>query len=239
MNDKLTLERWIADQDCSRNKDLYKTNERYKQIDFIRNHLGDVLLHKFDWHYWITINFGWKPYMDECEDVLYKLHHRIDQRILKHIKEKSVMKEDERSEWIMFPEIARHGLHYHGFLKLNTFPNIMKGYENTWEWLNTAFYQTLSNMNDMISTLGNNERLERYFALYKRSFRKNDNLKMIVYSMKQYGKNDFDRFNHTIISHMDWKPKPIYQRRTPNKISAIESRPNKITDKGTLLSFGV
>ena len=114
----------------------------------------------------------------------------------------------------------------------------MKSNIDQWEWMKNAFHQTLSKMNDMISTLGN-QKLENGFHLVKRSYRKLDSLKQILYSMKQYGREDFDRLNHTIFSKTDWKPTRIHQRRTPNKISDIPSRTNKITDKGNLLSFGV
>ena len=126
------------------------------------------------------------------------------------------MTPDERSVWILFPEIGSQGLHYHGFLKLNSKPNITgKGYSNEWDWMRSALRQNLDKLSSSITTLRGNEKLD--FKLYNRSYRNLDN-----------GKNDFDRFNSTIISPDDWKPiLPIYQRRTPNKIDELPLRPNK------------
>ena len=222
----MELEQFLHDQENSRNKHL-KTGSRYKQNNNIRQYLASVILQKFEWNYWVTFTFGFRPHLDEVEDVLYKLWNRVDHRILKHTKTKSLMTPDERSVWILFPEIGSQGLHYHGFLKLNSKPNITgKGYSNEWDWMRSALRQNLDKLSPSITTLRGNEKLD--FKLYNRSYRNLDNVKMIIYSMKQYGKNDFDRFNSTIISPDDWKPiLPIYQRRTPNKIDELPLRPNK------------
>jgi hypothetical protein len=72
--------------------------------------------------------------------------------------------------------------------------------------------------------------------LYNRNFRNLDDVKMILYSMKEFGKGashldqspTFDRFAHTIFSKLDWKPSPLYQHRSPNKTENITQRPNKL-----------
>ena len=232
---KTTVEEFITNQETSRTHHLYKTTNRYKQNDFIRNHLAQILLNKFGWNYWVTLTFGYQPYMDEVEDLLYKLHHRIDHRILCH-SGRNIMYEEERSEWVMFPEVGSQGLHYHGFIRLGLNPTLRDGYKSEWDWMRTAFDQTLSKMNGMISTL-DGRKLERGFKLVGRSVRGLDNLKMIIYSMKEYGREDFDRFNYTIFSTPDWKPSLLNRRRQQKKFSSIPQRPNKIQTEGSLLNF--
>ena len=146
------------------------------------------------------------------------------------------MYEEERSEWVMFPEVGSQGLHYHGFIRLGLNPTLRDGYKSEWDWMRTAFDQTLSKMNGMISTL-DGRKLERGFKLVGRSVRGLDNLKMIIYSMKEYGREDFDRFNYTIFSTPDWKPSLLNRRRQQKKFSSIPQRPNKIQTEGSLLNF--
>ena len=88
----------------------------------------------------------------------------------------------------------------------------------------------------MISSI-EQRKLENGFRIYGRSKRAVDNLKMAIYSMKQYGRSDFDRFNYTIFSTPDWKPSLLNRRRQQKKFSSIPQRPNKIRTEGSLLSF--
>ena len=192
----------------------------------------EILLHKVQWQVVITVTFGYKPDLEEVEDILYKLHYRIDRRLVKHLEGKSFLTADERSEWILFPELGGgRGLHYHGFIKLNMNPNLGTSYETEWYWMKAAFRDTLRKLNKYVT---NGNPLD--FRIYERSCRWNDNLKMILYSLKEFCEgtthtelnNEFDRIAYTIISKDCWKPKPIYKHRGSNKVDRIPERPNKI-----------
>ena len=150
-------------------------------------------------------------------------------RLVKHLKGKSFLTPDERTEWILFPELGGRGLHYHGFLKFNVFPTLGHGYFNNWKWLKSALEDTIPLFNNKLTEGGPID-----FKHYERSLSPRDSLRKILYSLKEYGseKGKFDRFNYTIISHDDWKPGPIHQHRSPNKIKDIPSR-----DSGSLESF--
>ena len=223
--EKISFEEYISLQDNSRNIRL-KTTDGYKQNHLIRQHLADFLMDRFDWNYWVTFTFGFRPDMDEVEDVLFLMHERFDNRLLKHNTGKSMLSPKERSKWIMIPEIGNRGLHYHSFLNLVVHPNLGQSYEDEWKWVQVALKQTLDKLNPYLSNLGHGEQIG--FRIYNRSLRTEDNLKMILYSMKEYGRKDFDRFAYTIISNMDWKPTPIFRRKTPTKLSDQRTRPNKI-----------
>jgi hypothetical protein len=210
----------------------------YAHHGFIKEHLASILegtseRHPFHWNYWITITMGLNPSVELAEDILYKAHHRIDNRILKH-SGKSVMTADERSEWILFPEKeAGNGLHYHGFIKLNVNPNLGNSYENEWSWMRTAFANTLSKFDDLI---GSPYRIG--FRIYERRVRTSDNLKMVFYTMKELGKGgsyhdidqNFDNFAHTIISKPQWKTGPLHKHRSATKLEDIPIRHNKVID---------
>ncbi len=228
---KTDLERYLATQNNDRNNPKYfGTKSAYKQNCYIREHLTDVLLHQFGWQYWVTFTFGYKPDLDEVENVLYNLHYRFDRRLVKHTPLKNSLQRDERSEWILFPELQDRGLHYHGFIKLNVHPKIGAGYEDEWNWVRYALNQNLQGLKHLLSTQ------EADFKLYNRSHRNQDNLKMILYSLKEFGRGashtdqdpTFDRFAHTIVSYTDWKPSPIWKHRSPNKVDNIPPRPNKL-----------
>ncbi len=232
-------DKWFRSQKSSRTNQLYKQTKRHEQDQLIKDMLVDVLLNKFAWDYWVTFTFGYKPYLEEVEDVLYELHKRIDRRILKHSPNKSIMFADERSEWFLIPELQDRGLHYHGFIKLNINPNIIS-YEDEWSWMVSAFKQNLDKFNSWITTLEKGRSLSKGFRIYQRSRRRIDDLKEILYSLKEYSTLDgFDRFLYTIISHIDWKPTQISQHRTPNKIPDRSDRPNKIQEGSLQSIFGV
>ena len=88
----------------------------------------------------------------------------------------------------------------------------------------------------MISSI-EQRKLENGFRIYGRSKRAVDNLKMAIYSMKQYGRSDFDRFNYTIFSKPDWKPSRLDRHRQQKKFSSIPPRRNKIEEEGTLIKY--
>ena len=163
---------------------------------------------------------------------MFLLYERFDTRLLKHIPGKPSLTSKERSEWVHIPETGDGGLHYHSFLNLKVQPNIGKSYRdqygrpNRWEWIRVALKQTLSKLDSKITTLKRNEKIG--FRIFNRSIRNQDNIKMILYSMKQYREKDFDRFLYTIISALDWKRTPIVQRRDATKIENLRVRPNKI-----------
>ena len=223
--DDLTLEEFINMQDNSRNKWL-KTAKGSSQTNAVRQFLAQYILEEMNYQYWITFTFGYKPYMEEVEDVLFLLYERFDTRLLKHIGGKDVLSSKERSEWIHIPEVDKNGLHYHSFLNLKVKPTIGRGYENEWDWCRVAIKQTLSKLQSKITTLRKYDKID--FRIYNRTIRNEENIKMVIYSLKQYRKNDFDRFLYTIISHLDWKPTPISQRKDATKIENLRSRPNKI-----------
>jgi len=187
------------------------------------------LLHKFDWNFWVTFTFGYEPNLDEVLDILYHSHHRIDQRLLKH-SDLPHMDISDRSKWILFPEYAGRGLHYHGFIQLNTKPNLGESYPTKWWWMDMALRNTLEKMEGLLSTGG-----PITYKHYDRGWRTNENLKMILYSMKEYGKGashfdqepSQDRFSYTVVSWVDWKVGPIY-RRSRNKITDLPLRPDKL-----------
>jgi hypothetical protein len=208
----------------------------YAHNGFIKEHLASILegtseRYAFYWDYWITITMGRNPSVELAEDILYKTHHRIDNRILKH-SGKSVMTRDERSEWIMFPEKeSGNGLHWHGFIKLNVKPNLGNAYENEWMWMKTAFENTLSKFDDLIESpyrIG--------FRITERRVRTSDRLKMVFYTMKELGSrdtfhdidHDFDNFAHLIISKKHWKTGPLHRSRSATKLEDIPVRPNKV-----------
>ena len=70
---------------------------------------------------------------------------------------------------------------------------------------------------------------------YDRRWSSLDDLKAILYSLKEYGSGashfdqdpTFDRFAYTIVSRDDWNPQPINQHRSTNKVTNIPQRPNK------------
>lgn len=226
----LSFENYVTSQIPSRKRAL-KTESSYQQNHLIRQHITDWLLHKFDWQYWVTFTFGYNPNLDEVLDILYSAHHRIDQRILKHKKEMSVMTIPQRSKWILFPEYAGRGLHYHGFIQLNVRPNLGKSYDTEWWWMEAALRNTMEKMEGRLSEGG-----PITAKHYEKGWRTKENLKMILYSMKEYGKGashfdqdpSQDRFSYTVLSWSDWKTSPIYKHRTPNKIDEIPSRPDKV-----------
>ena len=224
-------EHFYGTQDTSRNNPLYmKTTSSYNQNCYIREHLKDILLNQFHWNYWVTFTFGYRPDLDEVEDILYNLHYRLDRRLVKHIPQKNSLSVEERTEWFLFPELKGRGLHYHGFLKFNVKPTVTS-YKDEWNWVRCAIDQNLSKLQSRLSNGGKVE-----FKLYNRTFRNLDDVKMILYSMKEFGKGashldqspTFDRFAHTIVSKLDWKPSPLYQHRSPNKTENITQRPNKL-----------
>lgn len=225
------LEEDYSKQNTSRNNPKYfSTNSSYKQNCYIREHLKDLILYQFDWRYWVTFTFGYKPDLDEVEDVLYNLHYRLDRRLVKHIPQKNSLSAYERTEWFLFPELKGRGLHYHGFLKFNVRPTVTS-YNDEWSWLRSTLDQNIKGLQNRLSNEGKIE-----FKLYNRTLRNLDDLKMILYSMKEFGKGashtdqspTFDRFAHTIVSKLDWKPSPLYQHRSPNKTENIPQRPNKL-----------
>jgi len=230
----ITLEEYLSLKETNRTERL-KTGSSYKQNHYIRQHLAKVLLHDFKWQFWVTFTFGYKPELEEVEDVLYKLHYRIDRRLVKHLEGKSFLTPEERSEWIMIPELGGgRGLHYHGFIKFNVKPNTQNSYHKDWHWLKSALENTVPKLNYLLQNGG-----PIGFKHYDRKFRSLDELKQILYSMKEYGQQDssFDRFAHTIISAIHWKPTGINQHRSSNKIEDIPPRHNQTSSDGTLLGF--
>ena len=224
-------------------EEYYARLETYRKLnprnsdEAIRKHLIRVLNENFMWDFWITFTFGYKPDLDVVEDILFKLHHRIDKRILKHHPDTSIMRREDRSDWILFPELGGRGLHYHGFIKLNLRPNLGHSYETEWWWMKTAFDNTIGKLDHYLP----NDKIG--YKIYDRSRRYLDNLKMVIYSMKEFcdlpnefSRNRFDRIAHTIISRDCWKPTPIHKHRGSNKIDGVPDRPNK-TDIGGLSGF--
>ena len=234
-------------------KDRNMTIEKYTGVRSsyghnaaLKEHLASMLegtseRYVFDWNYWITITMGRNPSVELAEDILYKTHHRIDNRILKH-SGKSTMYADERSEWILFPEKdSGNGLHYHGFIKLNVRPNLGNAYENEWSWMRTAFANTLSKFDDLIEP---SRRID--FRIYERRVRTSDRLKMVFYTMKELGSrdtfhdidHDFDNFAHLIISRNHWKTGPLHKHRSATKLEDIPVRPNKVIDSPLTAAMG-
>ena len=232
-DNNISLEEFLSLQETGRTQSL-KTNSFYKQNQYIRQHLAKILLHDFKWNFWVTFTFGYKPDLEEVEDILYKLHYRIDRRLVKHLEGKSFLTANERSEWILFPELGGRGLHYHGFIKFNVRPNNQNSYFREWHWLDSALKNTLPKLEHLLS---NESRIG--FKHYDRRWSSLDQLKAIIYSLKEYGKdpNRFDRFAYTIVSALDWKPKPINQHRSTNKIDEIEVRPNGFQGANSLERF--
>ena len=239
----------MVDKVCNiTSEDFRPTRSVRRNTEFIRDYLASILegtstKYAFPWDYWITITMGRNPSVSEAEDILYKSAHRFDNRMLKH-SDKTVMTSDARTDWILFPEIkSDRGLHYHGFIKLNMRPRIgpsykdIKGRPSEWAWMRTAFADTFKVMDKVLTNGGKID-----FRIYERSWRNKDNLKMVFYSMKElnitstYNPFDldpeFDRFAHTIISRIDWKPTPLHRSRTPTKVAHIPDRPNKIGPLG-------
>ena len=229
----------MVNKDCFLGADesFYSTRSSYKQNKQIRKHIASILLgtnpgYKFPWDYWITITFGYDPRLSECEDVLYKSHLRFDNRVLKHSKHKSVMQSDERSRWLLFPEIeSDRKLHYHGFIKLLVKPNLGSSYENEWWWVRAAFKDTFKALNRYMS---NGATID--FRIYQNGKPVRDRLRMALYSTKELTKGsthqdidlNFDRFGRVIISDLEWKPSPIHRHRAITKVEDIPERPNKI-----------
>lgn len=196
----------------------------------IKDHLAKVILENFDWDYWITFTFGHNPHLEEVEEILYKLHYRLDRRILKHRKDITSIAPEDRSEWILFPHIdSGRGLHYHGFIKLNIKPEV-RSYDNEWVWLLNAFKDTTKKLNSILTNGG-----EIDFRFYNKSKTKLDTLRMILYSMKDYTRSHpsvepyphFDPFMYTFISAIDWKPSYL-NKHSRNKIEDIPPRDNKV-----------
>ncbi len=224
-------ERYLQSQSTFRKEQLkFRTSSSYIQNCYIRDHITEVILRDFKWQYWVTFTFGYKPYLEEVEDMLYKLHYRMDRRLIKHIPKKTSLSPDERTEWFLLPELKGRGLHYHGFIKLNVRPEL-GSYNDEWSWLRQAFKD---NIQVLQKTLTHGGKMD--FRLYNRTKRYLEDIATIVYSMKEFGKGAshtdqspvFDRFAHTIVSRNDWKPSPLYQHRSPNKAENIPHRPNKI-----------
>ena len=122
-DNQISLEEYLSDRENYRSEKL-RTGSSYKQNHYIRQHIADVLLHKFHWHYWVTFTFGYDPILEEIEDVLSKLHYRIDRRLVKQLGDNHFLTKDERSVWILFPELDKYHrhLHYHGFIRFNVRP---------------------------------------------------------------------------------------------------------------------
>ena len=234
----LSFEDYVCSQKPSRKRALY-TKSSYEQNHLIRNHLADWLLHQFEWQYWVTFTFGYKPDLSEVQDILYWIHQRLDQRILKHKKGMEVMSVLDRSRWILFPEYRGRGLHYHGFIELNTHPNLGNSYRTEWWWLESAFRNLGIKMNPRLTNGG-----PITVQHTERGYRTKDNLQMILYSMKELGcgashhdqEPSQDRFSHTIVSWTDWKIRSIYKHGR-NKIEYIPPRPDKVFDSCNLESF--
>ena len=219
-----------------------QTTSGSRQNHLVRQFLAEFLLEKFEWDYWVTFTFGYKPIMEEVEDVLFLLYERLDTRILKHQPNKTTLTSEERSEWIHIPEIGSQGLHYHSFLNLKVKPYLQpnqnlkpydnparykyKSYENEWDWIRVALKQTLPKLESKLSTLQYNQRIG--FRIFERTLRTTEDLRQIVYSLKQYRRNDLDRFLYTIISKLDWKATPIQKRKDKTKLDNLRKRPNKI-----------
>lgn len=227
------MHRFLVEQESGRNEDL-RTGDSFKQNKIVKDHICNALFNDFIWDYWITFTFGYKPSLEEVEDFLYKAHYRVDRRLIKHIPHKDNLTPDERSDWILIPELGSIGLHYHGFIRLNVKPHFKREtYENELSWMISAFQQTVESLKGEITTLGNYERIQ--FRIYPRSECSRENLKMVMYSTKEFGKEElykiqyehFDRVAHTIISKLHWKHQPLYQRKSPNKVSQIPIRHNK------------
>ena len=93
MDDLRDTEEFFRNQKTTRNNQLHlRTGSSYKQNCYIRDHINKIILHQFNWSYWVTFTFGYKPNLDEVEDILYKLHYRVDRRLVKHIRNKQVRK---------------------------------------------------------------------------------------------------------------------------------------------------
>ena len=196
----------------------------------IKEWLSKVILENFMWDYWITFTFGRNPNLEEVEEILYKLHYRLDRRILKHREDITTMNPKDRSEWILFPHIdSDRGLHYHGFIKLNVNPHV-RSYDNEWVWMLSALKDTTKKLNSILTNNG-----EIGFRFYNRKANAIERLKMILYSLNNYTRShpsvepypNFDPFLYTIISHSDWKPSYL-NKHSRNKIEAIPPRPNRL-----------
>jgi hypothetical protein len=86
--------------------------------------LKNILLNQFHWNYWVNFTFGYRPDLDEVEDILYNLHYKLDRRLIKHVPQKNTLSVEERIEWFLFPELKGRGLHYHCFFKFNVKPTV-------------------------------------------------------------------------------------------------------------------
>ena len=220
-SDLIALEKYYASLETSRTLNPREHN------NLIKKHLADYLTHKFIWDYWITFEFGYKPDLEDVEDILHITHHRVDKRILKHSPHPE-MKMEDRSEWILFPELGGRGLHYHGFIKLHMKPNLGRSYETEWYWMRAAFLDTFKSLTEKYGHIG--------FHVYERKWRWMDELKVAMYSMKEFCEgvsymdlnNSFDRLGYTIFSTPDWKPSRILKHRGSNKIDGIPMRANKV-----------
>lgn len=224
----LSFEDYVAHQSPSMKRAM-GTGSSYKQNHLIRQHLTDWLLNKFPWDFWVTFTFGFDPDLDEVLDLLHDLHHRVDTRLLKH-SDLPMMNVKDRSKWILFPEYKGRGLHYHGFLQLNTRPNLGNAYRSEWHWMDAALRNILEGWEHRLSNGG-----PITHEHYDRGWRTRDMLKMILYSMKEYGKGSShfdqnpsqDRFAYTVVSWTDWKISPI-KRRSRNRKNETPVRPDKV-----------
>lgn len=231
-NNNISFEEYASGQSASTKRSL-GTGSSYKQNDLIRQHLVDWLLHKFQWNFWVTFTFGHNPDLNEVLDLLHDLHHRMDQRLLKH-SDLARMNPENRSKWILFPEYKGRGLHYHGFIQLNTKPFLGAGYRSEWHWMDAAFRNILEGKG-FSSRLSNGGPVT--YSHFDKGWRTKDMLKMILYSMKEYGKGashtdqdpSQDRFAYTVISWTDWKISPI-QRRSRNRKNETPVRPDKVME---------
>jgi len=220
--------------------EMRMTSNKHEHNLMVRTHLGEILegtsnRYKFPWNYWITFTFGRKPDVGDTEDILHKIHHRLDNRLLKHLHGKSVLKAEERSEWILVPEVSKKiGLHYHGFINLKVHPNLANGYENEWSWMRTALENTIKRINKDYPYL------DCGFHIVERAHPKVVDAAVVFYTLKDLAKCSyknlglpFDPFAHMIISDLDWKPTSLHRHRSATKLSNIPPRNNK-EDEGLM-----
>ena len=211
------------------------TSSKYEHDLMVRTHLGEILegtstRYKFPWNYWVTFTFGHKPEIGDTEDILHKLHHRMDNRLLKHLHNKSVLTAKERTEWILVPEVSKKiGLHYHGFIQLKVRPNFTNSYESEWAWMRTALDNNITKINKDYPYL------DMGFHIVERAHRRVKDAAVVFYTLKDLAKNSyktlglpFDPFAHLIISEVDWKPTPLHRHRSATKLSNIPPRANSV-----------
>ena len=117
------------------------------------------------------------------------------------------------------PEYGYHGLHYHGFIQLKVRPNLQQ-YDTEWKWMKSALSQTFTILESYLSNSGKTD-----VKFYQRSYAKEDDVRRIIYSLKEYGtgasRYDQDpmanRFSQTIVTWIDWEDTahtPLTKRTT-------------------------